>query len=96
MGLQGIRRARTLVEKELATNGYGDPVMDWLPPAVGCSQTVVLELNLEEGTFSTEQQRVFSGEGAVGVSGPSHQPLREMGRPDSGGKGTSDLCGDLA
>jgi len=53
--------------------------MAWLAPVVGCSQTLVLELNLEESTLSAEQQRVSSGAGASGRSGPFHQPLGALG-----------------
>jgi len=45
---------KPLLRRDLATNGYGDPVMAWLAPVGGCSQTVVLELSFEESTFSTE------------------------------------------
>jgi len=45
---------KPLLRRDLATNGYGDPVMAWLAPTVGCSQTLVLELNLEESTVSAK------------------------------------------
>jgi len=63
---------------------------------VGCSQTVVLELSFEECTVSAKQQRFYPGVGASGGSGPFHQPLGALGGPDSGGKGSSHLSGDLA
>jgi len=56
----------------------------------------VLELNLEESTVSAKQQRVAPGAGASGGSGPFHQPLGAVGRPDSGREGSSHLSGDLA
>ena len=70
--------------------------MAWLALTVGCSQTVVLELNLEESTVSAEQQWSTAGQGAVGGSGPFHQPLGAVGRPHCRCEGTSHLCGDLA
>jgi len=55
---RALRQANLISEagigRVLATNGYVDPLMAWLALVVGCSQTLVLEMHLEESTVSEE------------------------------------------